>query len=207
MFDLYSIFALVFAITVHEFSHAWMANYLGDPTAKYEGRISLNPLRHLDPMGTLMLFLIHIGWGKPVPVNPHNFRHPKRDEAKVAFAGPLANLLTAIVFSVPFKYFADSPDFFVIFRLSHALFSMSILLCVFNLLPFPPLDGSKIIGIFVPVKWHRAYHNYLADGVRYFFIFLIIDTFILGRYFGRSFLSYVIFSLSDFVASFILFGT
>ena len=94
------IVALLVAITVHEFAHAWTADRLGDPTARLAGRITLNPIAHLDPLGTIMLIIARIGWGKPVPVDPFNFRHPKRDMAITSFAGPAANLILAAILAI-----------------------------------------------------------------------------------------------------------
>lgn len=201
------LFALVFAVTVHEFSHAWAANYLGDPTAKYEGRVSLNPLVHLDLIGTLMLFFIGIGWGKPVPVNSSNFRNPKRDEAKVAFAGPLSNLITAFLISVPYKYLPISMEGSLFFLFVKSLFQLSILLFIFNMFPLPPLDGSKFIGFIIPRKWHYIYDRFLDEGMKYFVFFIFIDVFILGRYFDASILNRIIGEVYEFISTVILLGT
>ncbi len=91
--------SLLIAVTIHEFSHAFVADRLGDPTARSYGRLTLNPLAHLDPLGTIMLFIAHFGWGKPVPIDPYNFKYPRRDEILVSFAGPLSNFILALVFS------------------------------------------------------------------------------------------------------------
>ncbi|MBI2463660.1 site-2 protease family protein [Candidatus Peregrinibacteria bacterium] len=200
-------FALVFAITIHEFSHAWMANYLGDPTAKYEGRVSLNPFVHLDLIGTLMLFLVGIGWGKPVPVNPANFHHSKRDQAKVAFAGPFSNLITAFFISIPYKYLPQTMEGSIFFLFMANLFEVSILLFIFNMFPFPPLDGSKFIGLIIPKRWHYLYDRFLDEGMKYFVFFLFIDVFILGRYFNYSILNKVIWDLYEYISAIILLGT
>ena len=200
------IIALVVVITIHEFSHAWVANYLGDPTARLEGRISLNPLRHLDPVGTIMIFLIHIGWGKPVPVNTAYFKHRRRDEALTALAGPASNLLLAVFVAIPIKYFGNDiiePVF--IFLLT--LFDYSIILFAFNMLPFPPLDGSKFLGWIVPKGFHDVYDQFLSNGTVYFLIFLVFDTFILGRMFGFSILSTFIGFVYTAVKSVIFLGS
>lgn len=145
---------LILAITIHEFSHAFMADYFGDPTPRAYGRVSLNPLRHLDPLGTLMMFVIHFGWGKPVPVDPYNLS--KREEMLVAFAGPASNLLLAIALSIVLKFFPSS--------LIYILIQTNIYLAVFNLFPIPPLDGSKIFINLLPeeqsVKWQQAFDQY-----------------------------------------------
>jgi Zn-dependent protease len=180
--DPYIIISLIFVVTVHEYCHAWMANYLGDPTAKHAGRMSFNPLRHLDPVGTIMIFLVGIGWGKPVPVNTGYFSKPKAHEALTAIAGPLANLVIAVAAAIPIKYFPQylNPELGYLFTV---LMEISLILFVFNMLPFPPLDGSKFIQILIPKKWERGYEKYLATAGIYFFAFLLIDNLILGRYF------------------------
>ncbi len=204
--DFTIIIALVIAVTIHEFSHAWVANKLGDPTARLAGRLTLNPFAHLDILGTLMLFLIHIGWGKPVPVNPEYFSRPKRDSATTALAGPFSNLLTAIVLAVFLKYFSRffSPnlDNFV-----NTVFDISILLFVFNMLPFPPLDGSKIVGIFVPNRFYHFYQRYLEYGMRYFIFSLLFDQFILIRILGFSLLQIFMGTIFVFLKTILLLGT
>jgi len=180
--------ALIIVITIHECAHAWMAYKLGDPTAKQEGRISLNPLHHLDLVGTLLIFFAGIGWGKPTPVNPYYFQNPKRDEAFTALAGPASNLILALFIAIIRRYTAGFMPETIDYILA-TLFQVSLVLCIFNMLPFPPLDGSKIIGILVPRRYEEAYENYLKSGFSYFVIFLLVDQFILKRYFGFSILS------------------
>src|SRR3989338_750736 len=171
------IIALVLAITVHEFSHAWTANYFGDPTARYRGRMTLNPLAHLDVMGTDMLFLIGLGWGKPVPVNPANLRDLKRDSALVSLAGSASNILTAMVIALPYKYLMTHGGAEGFTTLLRTVFDLNIILALFNFIPLPPLDGSKMIGVFVPHHKYAAYQHFLEDGVKYFVAFILIDSF------------------------------
>jgi Zn-dependent protease len=157
-------FSLLIAITVHEFSHALMANRLGDPTAKRLGRLSLNPVKHLDPLGTLMLFLVGFGWGKPVPINPNYFRmNPRRGMAISALAGPVSNftlvaLLGILVrvgvvdwhspWSWPFYPFASWDASWVVADIVGYVILLNLILGVFNLIPIPPLDGFNIaVGI------------------------------------------------------------
>jgi len=200
------IVALVIVITVHECAHAWVANYLGDPTAKLAGRVSLNPLKHLDLMGTIMLFLIHIGWGKPVPVNPGYFRKPKRDNALTALAGPASNLILALILALPLKYlYAYIPPNLELFLAT--VLDVSILLFAFNMLPFPPLDGSKIIEIFIPRKYELAYKRYLQSGVTYFVVFVLFDQFVLARVLGFSILSQFMGIIYTFIKSIIFLGS
>jgi Zn-dependent protease len=150
---------LIIAITVHEFSHAFTADHFGDPTPRSYGRLSLNPLRHLDPLGTLMLFVVHFGWGKPVPIDPYNLS--KKEETLVALAGPGSNIIIALLFSLLFRllplnlFFAQLIGQFVIVNIS---------LAVFNLLPLPPLDGSKLFLNLLPeqksIEWQAVFDQY-----------------------------------------------
>lgn len=139
--------ALLVAITIHEFSHAYISFRLGDDTAKQFGRISLNPFAHLDIFGTLFLILVGIGWGKPVPINPNNLKNPIRDELIIALAGPFSNIALALTLSLVVlgsKNIISAP----LLDLLTLTGFYNILLALFNLLPIPPLDGSKIIAIF-----------------------------------------------------------
>ncbi|MCL5093541.1 MAG: site-2 protease family protein [Patescibacteria group bacterium] len=139
--------AFLAAVTVHEFMHAWTANYLGDPTARMKGRISLNPLAHLDIFGTLMILLVGFGWGKPVPVNPNNFKNPKVGWALVSLAGPLANFVLAAVLALLY-HFVKLPIFGV--ELLFIIVLINVRLMVFNLIPIPPLDGSRVLYAILP---------------------------------------------------------
>ena len=159
---LFLIIILIFSVVIHEVSHGAMANYLGDPTAKYAGRLTLNPLKHLDPLGSVILpiFLILMakltgggiifGWAKPVPINPYNFQDKKYGEAKVALSGPGSNLAVALVFGLTLRFIpalSVLPGLYLIF--SYIVY-INILLAVVNLLPIPPLDGSHIFFTFIP---------------------------------------------------------
>jgi Zn-dependent protease len=173
MFDFQSIIlsapAILFGLTIHEFSHGYVAWRLGDPTAKMMGRLTLNPLKHLDPIGTIALFLFRFGWAKPVPIDPRNFRHPTRDMAISSLAGPAANLLTAAVAGLILRmliafhvggFVATLISYFVLFNL---------ILCFFNLIPIPPLDGSRLLYHLLPPNLAAGY----ARLERYGFIILI----------------------------------
>lgn len=204
-FDLLSFVALVLIITVHEYSHASVANLLGDPTAKIAKRISLNPLNHLDPIGTLLMLTAGIGWGKPVPVNPHYFKKPKRDEALTALAGPLSNLFLALLLTLPYKYlgsFLWDPILDFIGR----LIEISIILFAFNILPFPPLDGSKFVRFFIPKRYNLQYEKYLRNGFFYFICFLVIDRFIFSSILNFSILGHFIGSIATFIKLIIFLG-
>lgn len=144
-FVLYVI-GLVIAITVHEFAHAYSADRLGDPTARSQGRVSLNPIRHLDPIGTLLLFIAGFGWGKPTPVDPYNLQSPRRDTALISVAGPISNIIMAILFSLIAKFILP-PD---LAPLLFPIIIVNISLAIFNLVPIYPLDGAKILAGILP---------------------------------------------------------
>ncbi len=171
---------------MHEAAHAWMANRLGDPTAAREGRLSLNPIRHLDLLGTLMLFVAGIGWGKPVPVNPRNFKKPARDEALTALAGPVANFLMAILAAIPLSYSPDFGFWGLLQVFSNAIMELSLVLFFFNMLPIPPLDGSKFMLAFIPFRYRASYHAFLRRSMPYFIVFVVVDLYIFGRMWGGS---------------------
>lgn len=178
----YYLVALVVILTVHEAAHAWVALRLGDPTAERAGRVSLNPLRHLDLLGTVMLFIAGIGWGKPVPVNPRNFKKPTRDEALTAFAGPAANLILAFLAAIPVAYVQTE----WVVQLFSAILDLSIVLFLFNMLPFPPLDGSKFVQIFVPTRYLGLYRRFLSKATPYFLVLVVLDLYLSPRLFGTS---------------------
>jgi len=177
---------VLFSIVVHEVSHGWMANRLGDDTAKRMGRLTLNPIPHIDLMGTIILPLIMIiakgpvfGWAKPVPFNPYNFNrnvNPRSGAMWVALAGPLSNLIIALISSfllvAAVKYFSVLPRilFFSITQFAQALFYINLLLASLNLIPIPPLDGSKILMRFLP----NTYLFYFQKMERYGFIILLL---------------------------------
>ncbi|MCD5404897.1 MAG: site-2 protease family protein [Desulfotomaculum sp.] len=160
--------AVVIALTFHEYAHAVVAYKLGDPTAKYSGRLTLNPIPHVDPIGMLMLFFVGFGWAKPVPVNPYNFNKPKRDMVLVSLAGPLSNVILAIAFALLFGVFYAFGSQ-VLVDVVYKIIWINVVLAVFNMLPIPPLDGSKILAGILPGD--SAWLNYLEQ---YGFIILII---------------------------------
>ncbi|MDA1060765.1 MAG: site-2 protease family protein [bacterium] len=204
---LYFLVALLITLTVHEASHALVAYYLGDPTAKMKGRLTLNPIAHLDAAGSI-IFLItqRIGWGKPVPVNPANFKHPVRDSALTALAGPMSNFILAFFVALPWKYLGEYMPEPILIIVQYT-FHVSIFLGIFNLFPFPPLDGSKILGLIIPKRFHRQYENYLYHGMKYFVAIILIDVFILGNFFDFSFFAYAMGYLHDKVSVVLLLGT
>ncbi len=182
---LYLIIALLVAIDVHECCHAWMANRLGDPTAKEAGRLSLNPLAHLDPWGTLMLLLVGLGWGKPVPINAFKLRYgPKRGMAMVGIAGPLANIITATILALPLRFHLVP---FISRRVGGVYISFGMLLswviwlnlalAVFNMIPFAPLDGSRILAALLPSRWFFALARYERYGLMLLLLLIAMERF------------------------------
>lgn len=170
---------ILITITIHEFAHAKVADMLGDPTPRYAGRLTLNPIKHIDPLGLLMLILVRFGWAKPVPVNPYNFKDPARGMAMVAFAGPLSNLFTAWLLASLTKFvliyigIAEVP--LVLGLIQYAIW-INIALALFNLIPIPPLDGGNILQAFLPPRY-----AYVLRGLeRYGFIILIAFIFLGG---------------------------
>ena len=175
------IFVIVFILPLHELAHGWVAYKLGDPTAKLEKRLTLNPLASVDPFGTVWLFLFGFGWAKPVPVNPRYFRKPKRDMAIVAVAGPVSNLLAALVGAfLLFAIIAFAPYNRVIsfiINMHHYYVTVNVTLAAFNLLPIPPLDGSRILGAFLSDRALAAYYRYQNIFVMVLFFLMISGAF------------------------------
>lgn len=209
------IFALVLAVTVHEFCHAVTAVFLGDPTPRIHGRVSLNPMRHLDPLGSivvpLVLYISHapvFGWAKPVLFNPNNLRKPTRDSALIGLAGPASNLLMAIVTAIPLKYLAATAFAnTVFFEFIGVFFIVNISLFSLNILPFPPFDGSKIIGLFIPYRFRRQYDVFLEKGVLWVLVFIAFDQMILSWLIGFSIINYVLNQIGTFLLLLVGLGT
>lgn len=155
--------ALLVAVTIHELAHGLVADRLGDPTARLHGRLTLNPLPHIDPLGALALILVGFGWAKPVPVNAYNLRHPVRDMAAVAAAGPLANFIVAFVGLVVYRLLVPVTALPIVvepFRNVMAMvFILNVGLGVFNLIPLPPLDGGHFLPYFFPRASWGAIHK------------------------------------------------
>jgi Zn-dependent protease len=181
---------VLFSLTIHEFMHAWVAWKCGDDTALRLGRVSLNPLRHLDPLGTICLFFAPIGWAKPVPVNPNNYENPKRDEILVSGAGVAANLTLGIVCALVLRLFGGT--IIALDEVGKILFLMLMYGCllnfglaVFNLLPIFPLDGSHILKELLPRELAMRFGELSRYG-----IFLLIGVILLNRSVHFSFLGY-----------------
>jgi Zn-dependent protease len=165
---IFFLIVLLFSVIIHELSHGYVAYSLGDPTAKYAGRLTLNPIKHLDPIGSVVLPLLFIfisllpggqpiifGWAKPVPINPHNFKDQKWGTLKVSIAGPMSNFAVAIVFGLFIRFFSY-PQLAPLIQLFSIIVFLNILLGLFNLIPIPPLDGSWILFRFLPAAAERG---------------------------------------------------
>lgn len=175
------IFVLLVCFPVHECAHAWVADRLGDNTGRLKGRISLNPFRHLDFMGTVLIMLIGVGYAKPVPVNIRKFRHPKRDFALTAVAGPLSNLLMTVLFLVLIRVLygmPSQPDSVrtAVTLLRYAAY-INVSLAIFNLLPIPPLDGSRVLMAALPNDIYRQ----ILGKERFIMAALLVAMMSLGR--------------------------
>lgn len=190
---------LILAISIHEFAHAWVADRLGDPTARLAGRLTLNPKAHLDPVGTFLLLFVGFGWGKPVPFDPFNLRNPKKDSGLISFAGPASNLLMAVLASILFKFLDVLPIFFPTF-IGAILFQFiyfNIILAIFNLIPIHPLDGFKVVAGLIPKKYYEDWLSLEHYGM----IFLILLIF---PFFGGSPISTLMSPVVNFLLSFLL---
>ncbi len=195
-FDLKSILvftiAILYALTIHEFFHAWTANKLGDPTAREQGRLTLNPIAHLDPVGTICFIMAHFGWGKPVPVDPRYFKNPRRDDVLVSAAGPLSNFVSAflfgLVFQATYKLGWGSSYFIVDFQnLLLTIIQINLILAIFNFIPLYPLDGSHILKGFLPRHMLPKYE----DICRYS-PFVLLGLILLGNFANIPILHYII---------------
>ncbi len=163
--------AIVIAIAIHEFSHAFVATLQGDSTAQLEGRVTLNPLAHLDPFGFIVLVLFGFGWGKPVPFNPYNLKNQKWGPALIALAGPAMNILGVIVFGGILSlliHVTTLPSSNLLLIFLELIVRFNIVLAIFNLLPVPPLDGSKLLGL-LP----EQFHNLVQTITKYGFVILL----------------------------------
>lgn len=188
LFFLIWVASLLVAITIHEFSHALAADRLGDPTPRLQGRLTLNPLAHLDPIGTIMIIIASFGWGKPVQFDPYNLKNPRRDAALISVAGPISNILLASVLSLLFRL-TNSP-FLIPFIV------LNVSLAVFNLVPIHPLDGGKILIGLVTPDLARDLDRFLSRYGMFLLLFLILPIFS-----GRSLVSIIISPVISFLLS------
>jgi Zn-dependent protease len=170
---IFNFVAVVVGLTIHEFAHAWSADLLGDRTARMAGRVTLNPLAHLEPLGLIMILFAPIGWAKPTPVNGSNFRKPKFYHTLVAAAGPLSNLLIAIVSIVTIVYLPLSG---FVLQLANAMVVVNIALFIFNLIPIQPLDGSRIVSNLLPYRYEVIYRKLDLYGPFILLLIVMIPT-------------------------------
>ena len=199
------------ALSFHEAAHGYAAWKMGDPTAHNLGRLSLNPIKHLDPIGCLMMLLVGYGWAKPVPINTRNFRNPKRGMALSAAAGPLSNLLLGVFFAVGYGllrawyvylFYTSTVQFTLnVVQIATTLFFLgaiyNFLFMAFNLIPVPPFDGSRIAFVFLPPKTYFAVMRY----ERQIMFGLLIGLFALSRLFAFSPFSWIAYKLTDLIAN------
>ena len=182
---IFSVAILIFSVVAHEVSHGYMAQYLGDPTARLAGRLTMNPVKHIDPVGSILVPVVTslfsgivFGWAKPVPYNPYNLRDQKWGDAKVALAGPLTNLGIAFVFGVSLRFgggaFSDPMQ-----AIMGTIVFINIILAVFNLMPIPPLDGSKVLFNLLPLRY-RYVEEYFQ---RYSLVLILVFAFYLWKFF------------------------
>lgn len=182
------ILSIIYALTIHEFAHALAAVYLGDNTAKYSGRLSLNPLTHMDVFGTLMLLFAGFGWGKPVPVNPYNLKWQRWGHAAVAMAGPLSNFISVAIFALVANFLGNfmSWDNMVFSFLFYLIF-INMVLGIFNLIPIPPLDGSKVLFAVLPSRYDDFKRKLSVNGPWILLVLIFLDNFVGINIFGHIF--------------------
>tara|TARA_B100000745_G_C20149943_1_gene394315 strand:+ start:2751 stop:3371 length:621 start_codon:yes stop_codon:yes gene_type:complete len=180
----FGIAILIMSVVVHEVSHGYVADILGDPTARFSGRLTLNPISHLDPFGSVILPLLTFfttgfifGWAKPVPYNPYNLQKGKYGPGIVALAGPMANFVIAIFFALFVRFGVGSFSPFVI-ELAAYVVLINLLLGFFNLIPIPPLDGSKVVASFLPYNLYQKWSRIEAVTTQYSLIFLFLFVFL-----------------------------
>jgi len=188
------IIAILIAISVHEWAHAFTADRLGDPTPRDMGRLTVNPIAHLDALGALMFLIVGFGWAKPVPVNPAYFKHHKGGMALTAIAGPLSNLILAFIAYALLSFIAlrdpgsvadllrgtatDSPLMTIIIMILQGSLFVNLALMAFNLFPIAPLDGSNVLRLFVPLRYEDRYDDFLRVGPYILLFLLLFESFL-----------------------------
>ncbi|HCC67678.1 TPA: site-2 protease family protein [Patescibacteria group bacterium] len=169
---IFAVPSILIASTIHEYFHAWSAYKLGDPTAKAHGRLTLNPLAHIDPIGAIMMVVFRFGWSKPVPINEWNFEHRRRDKALTALAGPVSNFLVAIITAILYKIIGD---WYLIRVFLFTFATINLSLAIFNIIPIPPLDGHKIVNGLLPQR--LSYYWEMLEKYSWVLILLILIPF------------------------------
>ena len=202
-YTLLSIPVLLFSVIIHEVSHGWMAERRGDPTARYAGRLTLNPLPHIDLFGSIllpaMLFLsqspILFGYAKPVPINPYNLRHPKKDLMWIGLSGPLSNIIIAFVCGLLFRILYR-PAMMGFLNPFIALFTLGVIinlvLALFNMIPIPPLDGSRVVLHFLPPEYEYTFRNLERYGM-----FIVFGLLFLGPMLGLPIFRWIIYGFGN----------
>lgn len=205
---IFSALAALIALTVHEFSHGYAAYKLGDPTARSLGRLTLNPVKHIDPIGALCMVFFRFGWAKPVPINPRYFKKPKRDFALTALAGPLSNLLLAFAFGLVYLltvkgfssvFFESELSYRLAVNLTLFIYifhAVNLGLAVFNLIPVPPLDGSRLLNVILPTRLYFKVMRYERQ-----IYYGLIGWLLLGDFVKRALLSVPLISASPILSA------
>jgi len=197
---IYWLLAFGISLSIHEAGHAWMADRLGDPTARLSGRLTLNPLAHIDPFGTLMLLFFRFGWGKPVPIDPYNLKDPRRDAGLISLSGPAANLILATILAIILRFALNYSITQLLITLLIPIIALNVSWAIFNLLPIHPLDGGKVLVGFLPQEQSQKVEEILEE---YQLIFLMLIVF---PFFGNSLVGLIVEPIANFILKILLPG-